>query len=191
MKRIIVVLAVSFMIISLYAHGKNWDKEGDNSMNMDKGTMMKMDHMKSDMGDEYGCMKRDNMNMKPNLRDMILSKLELNEDQVMKVNQFEYNYKIDVIDIEAEIDKVNLEKENAMRMSDFAEIKDLNDIIFAKQALLMNKHVELMENIYNQLDKDQKAKWMEFHNHNNNCMHGNNEMMSETLKGHHMGTGSE
>jgi hypothetical protein len=153
------------MIMSLYSHGNDMNKDGNDTKNMGNEKMMKMDDAEGNMkcGMNDGMMKMHNGNMmngryKKNM-EIMTGNLDLNEDQAKIVSEKQYLYRMELIGLETEIKKAKLEKDKVTKQNDFKKIKKLNEKISSIEAQILNKKIELEEDIYNLLDEKQKEKW--------------------------------
>jgi Spy/CpxP family protein refolding chaperone len=184
MKKLIIVITVSLLIMTLYSRGYDIVKEDNYRMKMDNSNIMNMDHMKNDAKGNMCGMGNNMKNMHGNRKSLIES-LELNKEQTDQVSKLQYQYELDIIDIETDLKKSNIEEERAEKMNDFAKVKDLNLRISSQEAQLMNKQVELHEEIFKLLDEDQKGKWENSDVQQDCCM--KNDSMEDSMDHDHMG----
>jgi len=113
--------------------------------------------------------RRENINTrKPDMERMrrdesmgILGRLDLSEQQKEQVRTFQHEHRLEVIDLRAEITKLRLQKEKALRDYDFRNARSLNDRLHNKMGELASKDIELREKIHQVLTTEQREELRE------------------------------
>jgi len=88
----------------------------------------------------------------------MLGRLDLSEAQQEQVRTFQHEHQLDVIDLRAEISKLRLQKEKALRDNDFRSARTLNDRLHNKMGELAGKDIELREKIHQVLTAEQREQ---------------------------------
>jgi Spy/CpxP family protein refolding chaperone len=91
----------------------------------------------------------------------ILGRLDLSEQQKEQVRTFQHEHRLEVIDLRAEITKLRLQKEKALRDYDFRNARSLNDRLHNKMGELASKDIELREKIHQVLTTEQREELRE------------------------------
>ena len=113
--------------------------------------------------------RRENINTrKPDMERMrrdesmgMLCRLDLSEQQKEQVRTFQHEHRLEVIDLRAEITKLRLQKEKALRDYDFRNARSLNDRLHNKMGELASKDIELREKIHQVLTTEQREELRE------------------------------
>ncbi len=85
----------------------------------------------------------------------LLKLLELTEQQEEQIRSFRHNYKLEMIDLRADIAKLRLEIREALHNHNFREAKQLNDQLYLKKGEMAKKSIELRESIHQVLTPEQ------------------------------------
>ena len=105
--------------------------------------------------------KQERCEKKPN-EGMILKhmaeELELTESQIEAMHELQMNHKKFMIQIKADIELLQLDKQAAMKAKDFTEARWITEKIFEKKELIAQEKINLKEARWNLLTADQKQK---------------------------------
>ena len=92
-----------------------------------------------------------------------LQELNLSEDQENQIEKLRVKHQKDMIDLRADLDKINIEKREAMKNADFSKAKSLIDKIYGKKAEIAKKNLAHHENVYNILTPEQREAAKKLH----------------------------
>ncbi len=92
-----------------------------------------------------------------------LKELNLSEDQQNKIDDLNIKHKKEMIDLRADLKKMELEKHEAMKDADFSKAKSLTGNIFDKKAEIAKKRISLHEDIYKILTPEQREAAKKLH----------------------------
>jgi|GEM_PF-2514154 len=90
---------------------------------------------------------------------MGLKHFNLTVEQKAQYEASLYTMKLEKIEIQADVKKLDIQYDHALKMADFAEAKKINKLLFQKKAALANLQLELKKKLYNLLDGQQKTLW--------------------------------
>ena len=98
---------------------------------------------------------------KRQMRDRIIEKLNLNEDQLQNFNDYHYKHQKEVIELQAEIEKNRLEINKMMLDNniDKAALLELTGANSELRAKIHQSKISMWLNIYEILNDDQKEIW--------------------------------
>lgn len=94
----------------------------------------------------------------------IHQELGLSEEQKTTIENLRMQHRLAAIDIQAEIKKLSLQRRNHLSKGEFRQAKRLTEQYYNKRKELAQKRIELTENIYNQLDDEQKERFLKQRN---------------------------
>ena len=89
---------------------------------------------------------------------MIADKLELSDELKAEIVKIHENNRKKIIRIKADIEILRIDKKAAMRVHDFKLQKKINEQISAKNLKMKNNRVEVHEQVWNKLSKEQQEK---------------------------------
>ncbi len=92
-----------------------------------------------------------------------LKELNLSEDQQSKIDALNLNHKKEMIDLKADLKKMELEKHSAMKDANFDKAKSVTEKIFDKKAEIAKKRISLHESIYKILTPEQREAAKKLH----------------------------
>ncbi|MCK9329062.1 MAG: Spy/CpxP family protein refolding chaperone [Candidatus Cloacimonetes bacterium] len=95
------------------------------------------------------------------MMNMRLGQLDLNSQQQSKIDELSTAHKKAMIDKDAQIKKLYLDKETALDNEDFKQAKSISDQIYKHKAEISNARIDYLENIYKELSPEQKAELKE------------------------------
>ena len=84
--------------------------------------------------------------------------LELTDDQINKIDDYQDDSRKLSISLNADIDKLQIDEENTMQDENYKQARNIIDQIFLKKATLAKERITLKENIMSVLTDDQNAK---------------------------------
>ncbi|HEX37305.1 MAG TPA: hypothetical protein ENG70_00340 [Candidatus Cloacimonetes bacterium] len=84
--------------------------------------------------------------------------LELSDDQIDQVMDFLAQSKKQIIDLKADIDKLEIDQRIALKDEDFKAAQKLVDQIYAKKADIAKEHINVKEKVHSILTQDQIEK---------------------------------
>ncbi len=105
-----------------------------------------------------------------------MQKLELSDAQDEAIQEIHSNHRRQTIDIHADIQKFEIDLQEALREGNFSEAKAVSGKISAKRADLQAKKLEMQEQVYKQLDSDQQKTYLQMISHGNRGMRGGRDM---------------
>ena len=88
----------------------------------------------------------------------IMQELNLTEKQEEKINSIKTDFKKKGIDLHSEIEKLRIDKREAMKNEKFSKAKSLVDEISTVRIQLNKNRISLQEAIHNELTDEQKKK---------------------------------
>ena len=111
----------------------------------------------------FGGKKHGRMNGKKGCFDKIekFEELKLTTEQKEKIEDLRLEFKKEMVDIDAKLERLRIEKREASKDNKFSEIKDLNEKLSEIRVEKMNRGVDLKEKIYTQLTDEQKKTMKE------------------------------
>ena len=163
MKKISLMLIVAFSVTAMFAQGM--DQKGN----------------KNKWGRE-NSMKRQRPQMMG--REMI-EQLDLTTVQQENIEKIRDEHQKKLIDIRAKLEKLRIDKKNAMKTSDFNQAEKITDKISAQRAIIAKDRIKLQEQIFNTLTKDQQAKFKKFRKEHRPMM-GERRGYKKGIEGHQM-----
>ncbi len=89
--------------------------------------------------------------------------LELTDDQIDKIDGYQDDSRKVSIDLNADIDKLQIDEKNALEDSNYKEARKIIDQIYLKKATLAKERITLKEKITSVLTEDQIAKIKTLH----------------------------
>lgn len=132
-KHIILILAMSLMIVLAFAV-----KDKDNNSN--HPMKMQQQNMKGEMGNHQAMME----------------KLNLTDDQKKQMQTIMTNHKKEMNTLKAELDNMQIDKQNYLRQQKFDDAKKITDQIKSKEAVLDKSRIDTHKQMWNMLTDDQK-----------------------------------
>lgn len=147
MKKISLILVIAFSMTAIFAQGmrmgQRQNKKGFRKQNCEQGYKRQM------MG-----------------RDM-MSQLDLTSAQQDNIEKIRDTHQKKLIDIRAKLEKLQIDKRNAMKDAKFDKAENITGKISDQRAIIAKDRIKLQKEMYNILTKDQQAKFekmrKEFH----------------------------
>jgi Spy/CpxP family protein refolding chaperone len=150
MKKIIVTLVLIVGILAtLSAYDGMRQQQGKDIDNCQKNMNKQHGKMQNNMSKQHGIEKG---------FYMLMEELELTENQEEQIEELKIAQKKSMIQLEAEIDLLKVDKHTAMKNHDFKELKKLTGKMFDLKKNIALKQVEFREAIWNVLTAEQQAK---------------------------------
>lgn len=150
MKKYVVLVALFALIATPLFAQMHMNPQG-RQMNMQHECKGKMEHP----------MKRGDGHM--GFPFWMADELELTEDHVDLIMDYQAKSKKQLIDIKADIDKLEIDQKMALKDEDFKTARKLIDQIFDKKAEIAKEHINVKEKIHSLLTQDQIEKMKELH----------------------------
>lgn len=148
MKRIIVTLALVVGIVAGLAAFDGWNEHKGRDFEHCQGMMEKNMNRQHDMGG-FGWM---------------LESLELTDAQKKKIDELQLKHKKAMIQLDADIEILIVDKISTMQEHDFAKVKKITGSIFDLRKNVAVKQIEHLEAMWNVLTPEQQQKADELRN---------------------------
>ncbi len=164
MKKISLMLIVAFSVTAIFAQGM-FQKGNQRKFGRENSKRMYQNQM---MGKE------------------MFDQLNLTETQQKNIENIRDEYQKKLIDIEAKLGKLQIDKENALRDADFNQAEKITDKISDQRAIIAKDRIKIKEQIFNILNKDQQTKFLNFRKEHRPMMR-EHRGRREGMEGNHMG----
>ena len=101
-----------------------------------------------------------------------LEKLDLSDTQKEQIRGFHHQHRLAMIDLRAEVAKLELQKKDQLFKNDFRSAKRTSDQIFAKKGEIAKKNIDLREQIHQVLTNEQREQLKKHHQMDKMRQHG-------------------
>lgn len=88
----------------------------------------------------------------------MIDQLDLTDAQIDKINDLRKEHQTKIVELKADVGKLQIDLKEANRNTDFKKAKSINDKIYKKKGEIAKKRIELNEKIFNQLTEGQQEK---------------------------------
>ena len=161
----LVILSLGFTTFAQSNYGE-MGNYGNNNGQERMGRQGRRGHSKGNHNEKRMGRRGQKKHLRGEFGFYIMQELNLTEKQEEKINSIKTDFKKKGIDLHSEIEKLRIDKREAMKNEEFSKAKSLVDKISTVRTQLNKNHISLQETIHNELTDEQKKKLKELKKEN-------------------------